>query len=193
MTSKLTVPLKYHHFISQQGNFFRNLRSAGVSVEHSALPQKAAVPVRPPPSGATEARIDDAGDDAPLEAQWQIVANFQDAEEGESEWTLKGKDEAALERAQKKITEAIDQAEKMSHVGFLTMPDRTMFPRIVGAKGANVARLRDETGADITLSRENTTIVIIGEIAASWMVRRQGLTWNKQVRSLLSRRPARLS
>ena len=37
-----------------------------------------------------------------------------------------------------------------------------MFPRIVGTKGANVARLRNETGAEITVSRENNTIVIIG-------------------------------
>lgn len=163
LSTKISVPLKYHHFISQQGNFFRNLRSTGVSVEHSALPQKAAVPMRPPPAAATDARIDDAAEDAAPEVQWQIVSNYQDVEEGESEWTLKARDDAALERATKKIAEAIDQAEKMSHVGYLTMPDRSMFPRIVGAKGANVARLRDETGADITLSRENTTIVIIGE------------------------------
>jgi KH domain len=50
----------------------------------------------------------------------------------------------------------------MSHVGFLTLPDRSVFPRIVGTKGANVARLRAQTGADITVSRENSTIVIIG-------------------------------
>jgi hypothetical protein len=123
------------------------------------------VPSPPPPSGATEARIDDAGDDTMPEAHWQVVPNYQDAEEGDSEWTLKARDEAALEKAKKKIADAIDQAEKMSHVGFLTMPDRSAFPRIVGSKGANVARLRDETGADITLSRENTTIVVIGKRA----------------------------
>ena len=32
-----------------------------------------------------------------------------------------------------------------------------------GAKGANVSRLRQETGADITVSREDNTITIIGE------------------------------
>ena len=50
----------------------------------------------------------------------------------------------------------------MTHVGFLTLPDRSMFPRIVGAKGSNVARLRNESGADITVSHEDSTIVIVG-------------------------------
>ena len=49
------------------------------------------------------------------------------------------------------------------YVGFLTLPDRSMFPRIVGAKGSNVARLRNESGADITVSHEDSTIVIVGE------------------------------
>lgn len=149
--------MKYHHAISQQGTFFRNLRNFGVTVDHSAQPQKAGVPSRPTPS----ARIDDNEDGS--ESEWEVVANYLDAEEGDSEWTLKGRDQAGLDRAEKLINEAIDNAKRMSHVGFLTMPDRTMFPKIVGAKGANVIRLRNETGADITVSRENNTIVIIGE------------------------------
>ncbi|EIN11853.1 hypothetical protein PUNSTDRAFT_99129 [Punctularia strigosozonata HHB-11173 SS5] len=184
LTATVTVPLKYHHFISQQGNFFRNLRSFGVTVEHSALPQKAAVPAPPPPAGASDARIDDAGDDTTPEVKWQVVPNYQDAEEGESEWTLKARDDAALEKAKKRIADAIDQAEKMSHVGFLTMPDRSAFPRIVGSKGANVARLRDETGADITLSRENTTIVIIGSESAIEAAR-------EAIQKMASSRPGR--
>jgi hypothetical protein len=135
-----------------------------VQVDQSAHPQKSAVPLQPaaqPDSAA--ARIDETHDDAaPIEVQWQITSNYQDAEEGESEWTLKARDEAGLERAQKAIKEAIEHAENMSHAGFLTLPDRSVFPRIVGTKGANVARLRNETGADITVSRENNTIVIIG-------------------------------
>ena len=153
------MPLKYHHAISQQGQFFRQLRNNGVQVEQSAHPQKSAVPTHPP--SAVGARIDDETESTPS-AEWVVVPNYQDAEDGDSTWTLKAKSQAELDRARKVITEAIQQAASMSHVGFLTMPDRTLFPRIVGAKGANVARLRNETGADITVSRENTTIVIIG-------------------------------
>ncbi|KAJ6596649.1 SCP160 protein [Mycena sp. CBHHK59/15] len=159
ITSSVTVPLKYHHVISQQGGFFRTLRSYGVQVDQSAQPQKSAVPPQPSANGST-ARIDETEDEVAV--QWEITANYQDAEEGESTWTLKARDQAGLERAEKAIKEAIEHAGRMSHVGFLTLPDRSMFPRIVGSKGANVARLRHETGADITVSRENSTIVILG-------------------------------
>lgn len=161
LTGVVSVPLKYHHAISQQGSFFRNLRSYGVQVDQSAHPQKSAVPTHPPQNAASTARIDDAEEDAP-ESSWQVVPNYQDAEEGESEWTLKARDAAGLERAQIDIKTAIEQAEAMTHVGFLTLADRSAFPRIVGSKGSNVARLRAETGADITVSRDNNTIVIIG-------------------------------
>ena len=56
--------------------------------------------------------------------------------------------------------EAVEAAARMTHAGFLTLPDRSMFPKIVGAKGANVARLRNETGADITVSRDSKWLVI---------------------------------
>lgn len=174
LVETVAVPLKYHHAVTQQGNFFRILRTYGVQVEQSAHPQKSAVPVRPEPDTDTPApaapstRIDDA-DDEPAAAtagaagaQWEVVLNYQDAEEGESTWTLKARDRAALERARQAIDDALARAQGMSHVGFLTLPDRTSFPRIVGAKGSNIARLHGETGADITVGRENNTIVIMG-------------------------------
>ena len=157
--------MKYHYAVSQQGSLFRQLRSSGVHVEQSVTPSKPAVPPQPTSQAATtNARIDDldtAG--AASDAAWQVVPNYQDAEEGDSEWTLKARDQAGLDRALKLIKEGIEHAEKLTHVGFLTLPDRSMFPRIVGAKGSNVARLRNESGADITVSHEDSTIVIIGE------------------------------
>ena len=54
------------------------------------------------------------------------------------------------------------QAEQATHVGYLTVSDRSVFPRIVGTKGANVARLKAETGAEITVGREDNTIVLVG-------------------------------
>jgi hypothetical protein len=167
VNATISVPLKYHHVISQQGTFFRNLRLYGVQVDQSAHPQKSAVPPRPPHIETTAARIDDAQDNTVIDIQWQVTPNYQDAEEGESEWTLKARDQAGLERARKAIQDAVENAETMSHVGFLTLADRSTFPRIVGSKGANVSRLRAETGADITVSRENSTIVIIGEFMLS--------------------------
>ena len=157
------MPLKYHHVISQQGNFFRNLRSFGVQVDQSVLPTKSTVPSRfSSQTAACTARIDESDESDSIPIQWEITTNFQDAEEGESEWTLRARDQAGLDKAQQLVQEALKQAEAMSHVGFLTLPDRSIFPRIVGTRGANVARLRAETGAEITVSRENSTIVITG-------------------------------
>ncbi|THV02452.1 hypothetical protein K435DRAFT_775632 [Dendrothele bispora CBS 962.96] len=160
VTDTITVPLKYHHAISQNGQFFRNLRNYGVQVEQSVHPQKSALPDRPAANGDEPARIDE--EESAPEVQWEVVEYYQDVEEGDSVWTLKARDQAGLERAQSAVRDAIEQAKRVSHVGFLTLPDRTMFPRIVGTKGANVARLRNETGADIQVSRENSTIIIIG-------------------------------
>ena len=125
---------------------------------------QACTPPQPASQGAgATARIDDPdADGAATDAQWQVVPNYQDAEEGDSEWTLKARDQAGLDRALKLIKEGLEHAEKMTHVGFLTLPDRSMFPRIVGSKGSNVARLRNESGADITVSHEDSTIVIVG-------------------------------
>lgn len=164
VSGTVTIPLKYHYAVSQQGNLFRQLRSSGVHVEQSVLPSKPAVPPQPTSqgSGAT-ARIDDPdAEEVTTNAEWQVVSNYQDAEEGESVWTLKARDQAGLDRALKLINEGLAHAQEMTHVGFLTLPDRSMFPRIVGSKGSNVARLRNESGADITVSHEDSTIVIVG-------------------------------
>ena len=126
-------------------------------MDHSVQPTKSAIPVR----NESSARIDDTSADT-NGVEWEVVPNYQDSEEGDSIWTLKGRDQASLHKAESLIKEAIENAARMSRVGFLTLADRTMFPRIVGSRGANVARLRNETGADITVSRENNTIVIIG-------------------------------
>lgn len=163
VTDTINVPLKYHHAISQQGHFFRTLRSFGVHVEQSVQPQAQSVPVRPTPSSDnTTARIDAEEEESTPEVEWEVTENYKDAEEGDSVWTLKARDQAGLERARKLTEEAIEHAKGMSHIGFLTMLDRSSFPRIVGSKGSNVTRLRNETGADITVSRDNNTIVILG-------------------------------
>lgn len=163
ITSTISVPLKYHQIISQQGQFFRNLRNFGVQVDQSVQAQKQEVPVRPVPSGTTTARIDEEEDPEAPEVEWEVAPNYQNAQEGDSMWTLKARDQGGLERAEKLVHDAIEHAKGMSFIGFLTLPDRSSFPRIVGSKGANVMRIRNETGADIQVSRENDTIIIVGK------------------------------
>ena len=160
VTTTILVPAKYHHAVTQQGNIFRTLRSFNANVEHSNVPAKAAVPT--PPPGATSARIDETREDEGG-IQWHVEANHPEGEEGDVEWVVKARDQGGLDRARETIEEAIEHAKTMTHVGFLTMPDRSIFPRVVGSRGANVSRLRAETGADITVSREDSSIVIAGE------------------------------
>ena len=157
------MPLSYHHRIAHQGQFLRTLRSLGVTVEHPTVPEKPPVPTRPPSENAP-ARVDDTEEElAERGVEWQVTPNYQGAEEGSSEWILNGRDAESIEKAKALILEEIKEAEKATSIGFLTLPDRAAFPRIVGTKGANVSRLRAETGADITVGRDNNTIVLIGE------------------------------
>jgi hypothetical protein len=138
-----------------------------VDAEPSAKPTQSSLPSRPSSSSsaALAARVDDVESTAATtstEEQWEIVENYKDAEEGDSTWTLKGRDQAGIDKAKSAIQESIDKAKEATHVGFLTLPDRSSFPRIVGAKGSNIARLHAMTGASIHVGRENSTITITG-------------------------------
>lgn len=165
ITDTITVPLKYHDAVTRQGSIFRILRSYGVEAEPSAQPTKSATPSRPSNSATPTARVDDV-EESVTEAQWEIVENYTDAEEGESTWALKGRDQGGIDKAKSAITQAIEKAQAATHVGFLTLPDRSSFPRIVGAKGSNIARLHDMTGAHIFVGRENNTIIITGSASS---------------------------
>ncbi|KZS98452.1 hypothetical protein SISNIDRAFT_481189 [Sistotremastrum niveocremeum HHB9708] len=162
----IPVPHKYHHFINQQGNLLRSIRSFNVVVDQSSFPTKPAVPSGPPVDSTAAPRIDEEDAVPSNDVQWQVIPNYQDADAGTSEWTLKARDQASLDKAKKVLLDALKSAEEATHVGFLTLPDRTAFPRIVGSKGATVARLRAETGADITVSRETNNITVIGSLEA---------------------------
>ena len=132
-----------------------------MEAELSTQPTGSATPSRPSNSATPTARVDDA-EESVTEVQWEVVDNYTDAEEGESTWTLKGRDQGGIDKAKTTITQAIEKAQAATHVGFLTLPDRSSFPRIVGAKGSNIARLHDMTGAHILVGRENSTIIITG-------------------------------
>ncbi|KZO98979.1 hypothetical protein CALVIDRAFT_535076 [Calocera viscosa TUFC12733] len=160
-TSIKAVPLKYHHVISQGGAFFRNLRSYGVTVDHSTVPEKPEIKA-PIASSETEARIDQPMASLTEGAQWDVVPNYENMPEGDAEWTIKAKSKEGLERAEKELEAAINHAATYTHVGFLSLPDRSMFPRIVGSKGSTITRLREETGANIDVGRDNNTIMITG-------------------------------
>ena len=117
------------------------------------------------PTNGEAARIDDdlTEEDG---VEWQLTSNFSGNDEDEAEWTFKARDQDGLDRALNQLEDATKQAKLASHIGYLTLVDRSYFPRIVGTKGSNVARLRAETGADITVGREDNTIIMIGECSS---------------------------
>lgn len=137
MKETISVPLKYHNAILQQGNLLRSLRSHGVQVDYSTVPSNSQNHARP---SENIARIDDDDSDV-KKVHWEVVPNYQDAEEGASEWTLRAKDQTALDKAKSFIKTAIERAEKAAYVGFLIVSDRSIFPRIVGSKGMYAAQL----------------------------------------------------
>ncbi|KAH9061342.1 SCP160 protein [Lactarius vividus] len=165
ITDSISVPLKYHDAVTRQGSIFRTLRTYGVEAELSTQPSRSATPSRPSNAATPAARVDDV-EESVTEAQWEVIDNYTDAEEGESTWTLKARDQGGIDRAKTAITQAIEKAQAATHVGFLTLPDRSSFPRIVGAKGSNIARLHDTTGAHILVGRDHSTITITGTVSS---------------------------
>jgi hypothetical protein len=112
---------------------FRTLRVFGVDAEPSAKPAQSSLPSRPSSSSpaALAARVDDVESTATTtttttttstEEQWEVVEIYKDAEESDSTWTLKGRDQAGIDKAKSAIQEAIDKAKEATHVGFLTLP-----------------------------------------------------------------------
>lgn len=93
-------------------------------MEQSSIPKKT---LAAKPSADTSARIDD--DTSSSGIQWQVVPNYEDGEEGTAEWTLKARDEESLSKAQQHLADAITNAEKATHVGFLTLANSNAFPR----------------------------------------------------------------
>ncbi|KAL1412774.1 hypothetical protein Q8F55_000522 [Vanrija albida] len=162
---EVAIPVKYYHAISEQPNLIRQIRSANAFL---TIPTPApAKPVHVPSANgdslaAKTARIDlDAEDEAPVEGEWEIRANYEGADDKTLNWVVRAKEED-LDKAVAVLDKAVKQAESASHVGLLTGLPRAAFPRIIGSKGATISRLRAETGTDITVGKENDLITITG-------------------------------
>jgi len=118
----------------------RSIRNVGGQVN---LPQPA--PPKPtatrPSNGvshaAQAARIDtDGGDDQDAEeitGNWEMIQNYQDADDSEQEWTVRGKEEN-LDKLVSILETAVEKAKAATYVGLLTGLPRSTFPRIIGSK-----------------------------------------------------------
>ncbi|KAK0531315.1 hypothetical protein OC835_003218 [Tilletia horrida] len=112
-------------------------------------------------AGASAARID--ADEAELDSDDEngglvfhleaLVIDNADEAADKVTWTLSGRDNASVDRAAKAVESAISKAKAQSHVGRLYV-ERADVPRIIGKKGAGLAALQGETGANVEIPRE---------------------------------------
>jgi hypothetical protein len=128
----IQVPRHLHHTISDNGQFFRQLRNQHkVTVDHGGEQ----VPAKPAQAEAGKARKGANGalplitDDASAGADshsWEIVDNNA-PEEGADltatiPWILRGPTES-LPKARQRLEDAIKAASKPSSTGYLILPD----------------------------------------------------------------------
>jgi polyribonucleotide nucleotidyltransferase len=95
--------------------------------------------------------------------EWKALAYGTGAEDGATDITLKARDEESLEKAQSIIADALAKAEEITHIGYMTFPDRSAFPRIIGNKGSVINDLSLESGTEIIVPKDDTTVKIYGE------------------------------
>lgn len=165
LSATVSVPAKLvYHIVGDRGFFFRNLRNAGVIVESPPTPAKPETPTPTKKSnGASNGRIDIDEDEQTSDVDYifEIFPRYAGQGDETVEWTLKSRNQAALDKAQKTVADAIKTAEAASHIGVLAGLPQSAFARIVGTKGATVSRLRAESGTDIFIPRDDSNVVEI--------------------------------
>ncbi|CAK4031226.1 related to RNA binding effector Scp160 [Lecanosticta acicola] len=152
----VSVPKKFHHIIADNGQFFRRLRSDHkVTVDHNGQrpPPKPAAPT-PNRSGATPLITDEpgSGDNA---HSWEVHNLHSSSEEGDIPWLLSGPSPEAVQAAKDRLTRALEEAKSQDTVGFLILPDSRAYRHVIGPGGAEINRIRKESGAKIQVPRNN--------------------------------------
>lgn len=151
----IQVPRNLHHAISNNGQFFRRMKSDhSVTVDHAGqkLPAKPA-----PPSGArttsgTLPLITDDEDAVADAHSWSVVETTS-TEEGDIPWVLRGSPEN-IEKAKKAIEAALEQAKKQTATGYLVLPDPRTYRHVIGQGGSKVNSIRKQSGCKITVPRD---------------------------------------
>ena len=168
----IQVPRGLHHTISDNGQFFRRIRSDHkVTVDHEGQ--------RPPPKPSTgpRARVNGGAslplitDDqsAPDAHSWEIVDHAASSgdDQGTIPWTLRGSPES-IAKARAELQKALEQAQKQGSTGYLILPDPKTYRFIIGPGGSKINEIRKQTGCKITVPRDQAkgeAIEIVGSKA----------------------------
>ena len=155
------VPRKLHHTISNNGRFFRDVRSKyNVNIDHAG--QKV-----PPKPTATASQTDaplitdqDKGDDGTAH-RWTVTK--ASTQEGEIPWNLRGAPENVV-KVKELLLKEMEKAKTLDTKGTLDMGDTSCYRYVIGAGGKTIEFIRQETGCDIQVPRsdEDKGISIFG-------------------------------
>ncbi|THW45808.1 hypothetical protein D6C97_09707 [Aureobasidium pullulans] len=156
-STDIQVPLKFHHVIADNGQFFRRLRSdLKVSVDHKGQrpPQRPeALSTRKAGSGMPLITDDATGGASDDNISWVIHNLHESAPEGDITWALSGASTESLEKASARVKKALADAEKLTHAGFLVLPDPSSYRRVVGPQGSTINDIRTKTGTKIQVPK----------------------------------------
>ncbi|KAB5583305.1 hypothetical protein GE09DRAFT_946916 [Coniochaeta sp. 2T2.1] len=158
------VPRKLHHAVSNNGQFFRRLRSDHhVTVDHAghSIPEKPAAPAPSARTGALPLITDDEESTSDVHS-WTIVEAVS-TEEGDIPWVLRGSPDN-VEKAKKAIENALKQAAGQNATGYLVLPDPRTYRHVIGQGGSKVNAIRKQSGCKITVPRDQAgdAIEIVG-------------------------------
>lgn len=170
----IQIPRKFHAKIAQGGRFFRSLPS-GTRVTHDGQkPPSSAVKGRKAPaelngSGAATptARIDDDDEAsaAPAEIGFVLEALYDGPEgqdDGEIPWVVESTSQANADKVVADIKKQLGQAERASHVAWVTVP-KGLMPRIVGRGGSGLDKLRGEgVEVEVVGKRDSNLLTLTG-------------------------------
>lgn len=150
----IQIPRKYHQAISENGQFFRKLRNEHkVTVDHAghAVPSKVQPSATRFSNGALPLITDDA--ESAADAHSWTTVDTASAEEGEIPWVLRGNPEN-IEKAKKAIMTALEQAQKITTIGYLILPDPSTYRHVIGQGGSKVNSIRKQSGCKINVPRD---------------------------------------
>lgn len=151
------IPLKHHHAIADNGQFFRRLRNDHrVTVDHAGKrpPPKPAA-ATPSRGGALPLITDDAGaGDQPF--SWELHDLHADAPEGEIPWIISGPSPEDVAKARTRLETALAEASKQDSTGYLILSDPRSVRLVIGPGGSEINRIRKETGTKINVPKRES-------------------------------------
>lgn len=150
------IPIRVHHRISDNGQFFRRLRTDhDVTVDHGGQqppPRPAPAQARSRMNGGALPLITDAPDSS--DHSWELLDHNDDSsEDGEIPWVLRGQAEDVA-KARAMLEKALEQAQQQSSTGYLILPDPRTYRFVVGPGGSQINSLRKQTGCKINVPRD---------------------------------------